>query len=208
VNELNQKKIKILDAVEELILKKGDLNVSVREIAAQAEINIAMISYYFGSKNKMMQLLYENKIRKTKEKFSLFTQTISMASPATQMREIINFIVSQLSESYFFHGFTLSEHSSPAREKYIWEFNELCVQKFEELIQKGIAVGEFHRAVRPEDILATIIGTIIFCFRQKDFYKTFLPSRDDSDFIAHIQDRLQNHVSHTIFSLLTYQPEG
>jgi AcrR family transcriptional regulator len=37
---------------EELIAKKGYEGTSVRDICSKANINVAMISYYFGSKEK------------------------------------------------------------------------------------------------------------------------------------------------------------
>ncbi len=66
-----QKQINILNAAEELIAKKGFDGVSVREIAKKAGVNVAMISYYFGSKEKMMVSLYQYRVEKTREMFSL-----------------------------------------------------------------------------------------------------------------------------------------
>ena len=46
----NAKQIHILNVAEELIAQNGFENTSVREISKNANINVAMISYYFGSK--------------------------------------------------------------------------------------------------------------------------------------------------------------
>ena len=51
----NAKQIHILNVAEELIAQNGFENTSVREISKNANINVAMISYYFGSKEKMMK---------------------------------------------------------------------------------------------------------------------------------------------------------
>ena len=47
--KFTEKQIKILDVAEELIAKKGFDGTSVRDICTKANINVAMISYYFGS---------------------------------------------------------------------------------------------------------------------------------------------------------------
>src|SRR5690606_22833407 len=60
--EFNQKQIEILEIVEKLISEKGINATSVREIAKEAGINVAMISYYFGSKEKMIESLFQYKI--------------------------------------------------------------------------------------------------------------------------------------------------
>ena len=48
--ELNDKKLAILAAAENVFSRRGIDADSVREISKEANINIAMISYYFGSK--------------------------------------------------------------------------------------------------------------------------------------------------------------
>ncbi len=50
--KFTDKQIHILDIAEELIAKKGYEGTSVRDICSKANINVAMISYYFGSKEK------------------------------------------------------------------------------------------------------------------------------------------------------------
>ena len=57
--KFSDKQKKILDVAEELIATKGFDATSVRDICSKAGINVAMISYYFGSKEKMMTFLYQ-----------------------------------------------------------------------------------------------------------------------------------------------------
>ena len=52
--ELSEKQIEILGAAERVFGRRGIDAASVREIAKEANINIAMISYYFGSKDKLV----------------------------------------------------------------------------------------------------------------------------------------------------------
>ena len=54
--KFTDKQIHILDVAEELIAKKGFEGTSVRDISTKAQINVAMISYYFGSKEKMIAM--------------------------------------------------------------------------------------------------------------------------------------------------------
>ena len=60
--ELSDKKIAILLAAEKIFGRRGIDAASVREIAKEAKINIAMISYYFGSKDKLVQQLFSWRI--------------------------------------------------------------------------------------------------------------------------------------------------
>ena len=58
ITKFSSKQLHILDIAEELIAENGFEETSVRQICAKAGVNIAMISYYFGSKEKMLTYLY------------------------------------------------------------------------------------------------------------------------------------------------------
>lgn len=50
MTDFNDKQIEILLVAEKLFSEHGFDGTSIRDIAKEANINIAMISYYFGSK--------------------------------------------------------------------------------------------------------------------------------------------------------------
>ena len=60
--EYNHKQLAILDAAEQLFASQGFHGTSVRDIAHAADVNIAMISYYFGSKEKLIEAIFLRKI--------------------------------------------------------------------------------------------------------------------------------------------------
>ena len=107
--KFTEKQIHILNIAEELIAEKGFEGTSVRDISAKANINVAMISYYFGSKEKMMYHLYHYRVQRTREHFAEFSEIIKDGKPEMQMREIIKYIVGQLFKYGQFHGFVSQE---------------------------------------------------------------------------------------------------
>ncbi|PWV54066.1 TetR/AcrR family transcriptional regulator [Chitinophaga sp. S165] len=60
--EYNQKQLSILEAAEKLFASHGFHATSVRDIAHEADVNIAMISYYFGSKEKLIEAIFLKRI--------------------------------------------------------------------------------------------------------------------------------------------------
>lgn len=199
------KQIHILDVAEELIAKKGFDGTSVREIASKAGINVAMISYYFGSKEKMLAYLYQYRVQKTRENFSEFAHFIKEGKPEMQMKEIIKFIINQIFKYNYFHGFVKQEirHTDLVKDDLI-EFYNTATEKIDEVIKKGIASGVFHYAAKSEDILTTIVGSAVFAIRNKNFYEKFLPRAED-DFLTHAENKVRNSCYQIIFSLLGYQ---
>ena len=70
ITKFSSKQLHILDIAEELIAENGFEETSVRQICAKAGVNIAMISYYFGSKEKMLTYLYRYRIQKAKKSWN------------------------------------------------------------------------------------------------------------------------------------------
>ena len=203
--KFTEKQIQILDVAEELIAKKGFEGTSVRDISTKANINVAMISYYFGSKEKMMVNLYQYRVQKTRENFAEFTQTIKDGKPEMQLKEIINFLVKQLLTYNYFHGFVTQELRHDERVKNtLLEFYQTCVTVLDEVIQKGIVSGVFKRAAKSEDIVSTLIGTVVFTIRNKNFYEMYLKG-NEQDYLLNSEKKLKNHLNLCVFALLGYQ---
>src|SRR5216117_4165610 len=55
----SEKQVQIMEMAEVLFAEKGFNGTSVRDIAEKAQVNLAMISYYFGSKEKLLEALFE-----------------------------------------------------------------------------------------------------------------------------------------------------
>lgn len=55
---MNEKKKQIILVAEKLFAKNGFTGTSVRDISREAGVNIAMISYYFGSKEKLLTAIF------------------------------------------------------------------------------------------------------------------------------------------------------
>jgi AcrR family transcriptional regulator len=67
-NIQTDKKEHIINIAVELFSTKGFEGTSIRELAAKAGVNIAMVNYYFGSKEKLFEALIENKVAYMKGK--------------------------------------------------------------------------------------------------------------------------------------------
>ena len=206
--KFTEKQIKILDVAEELIAQKGFEGTSVREICAKANINVAMISYYFGSKEKMMSYLYQYRVQRTKESFSEFAQTIKEGKPEMQMREIVNYIIALLFKYNYFHGFVTQEMRTFDNIKDdLLEFYQTCVLRLDEIIKRGIVSGVFHNAPKSEDILTMIIGSTLFVLRNKNFYEMYVPANNEAQYTKESEQKLKNSTLLAVFSMLDYDED-
>jgi len=206
--KFSEKQIHILDIAEELIAKKGYEGTSVRDISTKANINVAMISYYFGSKEKMMSYLYQYRVLKTRENFSEFADTIKDGRPEMQMKEMIKYIVSQLFRYNYFHGFVTQElrHTENLKDELL-DFYQLFVKKLDEVIKKGVTTGVFTFTPKPEDILTTIIGSTLFVIRNKNFYELYVPNKDDESYTKEAEKKVRMNLLMNTFAVLGYSAD-
>lgn len=206
--KFTEKQIHILDIAEELIAKKGYEGTSVRDICSKANINVAMISYYFGSKEKMMSYLYQYRVLKTRENFSEFADTIKDGKPEMQMKEIIKYIVAQLFKYNYFHGFVTQElrHTENLKDE-LMDFYQLFVKKLDEVIKKGVASGVFTFTPKPEDILTSIIGSTLFVIRNRNFYELYVPNKNEETYAKEAEKKVRMNLLMSVFAILGYSAD-
>ena len=202
--KFSEKQIHILDVAEKLIAKKGFEGTSVRDISTEAQINVAMISYYFGSKEKMMSYLYRYRVQKTRESFAEFAEIIKEGKPEMQMKELVKYVVNQLFKFNYFHGFVTQElrHTEHLKDDLL-EFYTTFTSKLDDVIKKGVASGVFHHAPKPEDILTLILGSSLFVIRNKNFYELYVAGKEEN-YLRDAEQKVLANLLVTVFSVLGY----
>lgn len=202
--KFSEKQIHILDVAEKLIAKKGFEGTSIRDISTSANINVAMISYYFGSKEKMMSYLYRYRVQKTRESFAEFAEIIKDGKPEMQMKELIKYVVNQLFKFNYFHGFVTQElrHTEHLKDDLL-EFYTTFTTKIDDVIKKGVASGVFTNAPKPEDILTLIVGSSLFVIRNKNFYELYVSGKEEN-YLQDAEKKILANLLVTVFSLLGY----
>lgn len=202
--KFSEKQIHILDVAEKLIAKKGFEGTSIRDISSQAKINVAMISYYFGSKEKMMSYLYRYRVQKTRESFAEFAEIIKDGKPEMQLKELIKYVVNQLFKFNYFHGFVTQElrHTENLKTDLL-EFYTTFTSKIDDVIKKGVASGVFQNTPKPEDILTLIIGSSLFVIRNKNFYELYVTGKEET-YLQDAEKKILANLLVTVFSLVGY----
>lgn len=206
--KFTEKQLHILEVAEKLIAQKGFEGTSVRDISSHAGINVAMISYYFGSKEKMMAYLYQYRVQKTRESFGEFAETIKDGRPEMQIKELVKFVINQLFKYHYFHGFITQElRQSEHVKEDLLDFYNIFTMKIDHVVKKGVASGVFTNAPKPEDVLTILVGSGTFVIRNKNFYSLYVPGNDEK-YLHEAEKKLKANMLVTIFSLLGYVHEG
>jgi AcrR family transcriptional regulator len=151
----------IIQSAIELFGAKGFEGTSVREIAADANVNVAMINYYFGSKEKLFESVVEYRAAFLKTLFEELSTNTSL-SHMEKMDIIIDKTIERKFSSQSFHHLMHRELSLENRPNMKEKISDILLKNMfavKKIIQNGIDDGVF-KEVDIELTLATMLGTI------------------------------------------------
>ncbi|TBX65183.1 TetR/AcrR family transcriptional regulator [Flavobacterium silvisoli] len=206
MTEFNEKQIEILQVAEQLFAEEGFDGTSVRDIAKKANINIAMISYYFGSKEKLLESLVLYRISGMRMHLeNLYQENIS---PIEKIEKLIVYYIERVNKNRCMYQILHFELSNKKREINLEAFTEVKNQnlKFlEGIIKEGQEQGMFQSDINVTLLPTIIIGSFIHFQMNKVYYKEILGLKTEEDFENYVLNDLTAHIQKTIKALLVYE---
>lgn len=204
--DFNEKQVQILLIAEALFAENGFEGTSIRTIAKKAEINIAMVSYYFGSKDKLLEalILY----RTSDLKIQIENLSVENLDPVEKIDKLIELYVNRIRCNKGIYRILHFEFSSEDRETKMKVLNEVRarnLKSLETIIHEGQAKGIFRKEVIIPLIPPTIMGTFFHFYMNKEYFKKLLTLETDEAFENYIQTKLKTHIQQTIKALLLYE---
>lgn len=206
MNEFNEKQIEILHVAEQLFAEEGFDGTSVRDIAKKANINVAMISYYFGSKEKLLEALVLYRIGDMSLQLESLQQENS--SPIEKIDKLIAFYISRINSNRNIYHILHFELSTKKREINIDAFTKVKknnLKLLESIVKEGQEQKIFQPNVNVTLVTPTIIGSFIHFQMNKPFYQEILGLQNEIDFENYLTNEFTQHIQKTIKALLTYE---
>ncbi|MGY5355793.1 TetR family transcriptional regulator [Wenyingzhuangia sp. IMCC45467] len=202
--ELNEKQIHILNVAEKLFAENGFDGTSVRTIAKEADVNVAMISYYFGSKEKLLDafMLY----RIADFRVELVKVINQKKSYQEILDDLIKMIVHRTHQKRRMYKIIHFEFSNETRDISFKKYTKEKLETFKlikSFIEKGQKAGAFNTNVNIELLMPTVQGTFFNFYYNKRFYKTLIPLENDVAVDIYVRETLTKHIQQIIKSLLT-----
>lgn len=203
---LNEKQIQILQVAEKLFAEKGFDGTSIRNISKEAGINIAMVSYYFGSKEKMLESLILS--RTTDLKMQLDNLLKEELEPLEKLNKLIELYIARITKNRCIYQIVHSELSNIKRAVNFKSFTEVKkrnLESLEQIINQGQEKGIFRKDVNIALIPATILGTFFQFQMGRALYEDIFNLKTDDDYDNYIKNELTTHIKQTIKALLTHE---
>ncbi|MDA3616665.1 TetR/AcrR family transcriptional regulator [Polluticaenibacter yanchengensis] len=166
----------ILIHAEQLFAEKGFAATSTREICKAANVNISMIAYYFGSKDKLFERIFEYRMQGG---ITYAYQVLEMDHLKTidKFLLIIDKYIERVRTLKSFYLILQREqinNNNPSTQKFIREFKKNYLKLFQEILNTGIRKGEFKQTPELAFLHSTVTGTILTSLNAITTYKEFL----------------------------------
>ena len=205
--EYSEKQIQIMDAAEQLFAAKGFDGTSVRDIAERAAVNLAMISYYFGSKEKLMEAMFDYRSGFFKLQLETMINNRELA-PMQKVEQLIDQYIIKLTQQQCFHRVMVREqmvNNNIVISEKIQELKRRNQELIAKLIHEGQKKGDFKKHIDIPLLMVTLIGTVSHMITTQHLYKELnnLQALSEEEFLKHIKKKLSHHLKAIFKAILT-----
>ncbi|SUJ23997.1 Uncharacterized HTH-type transcriptional regulator yfiR [Sphingobacterium spiritivorum] len=203
--EINEKQLEILNVAENLFSIKGFDGTSVRDIASEANVNVAMINYYFGSKEGLLDTLINVRV----ENFKMNGESLKdISSPMEKVDKMIELYVKSMNCNRGLYQVIAVESTIKRKLLLSESFQELKyhnLRVIEEVVQDGVDKGVFQPGNSYIHIHATLMGTFMNFQMNYLFLKSALNMDSEEAYSNYIETELIHYLQKNIKALLTYE---
>ncbi len=196
-----------METAEILFAEKGFNGTSVRDIAEKAHVNLAMISYYFGSKDKLLESLFDYRGEHVKLKLESMVEDKTLGS-FEKLDLLIDHYIEKIMNQQCFSRIMLREqvvnHTGITAE-LITQMKKRNQQIISKLIHQGQKKGEFKRSIDIPLMMATLVGTAGHIIATQPYYREInnLQSMSEEEFQKHMKKKLSQHLKKLFKAILT-----
>lgn len=205
--EYGEKQLQIMEVAEELFAENGFRGTSVRDIADKAGVNLAMISYYFGSKEKLLEAIFEYRGDTTKLILENLASKSGLSS-MDKMNGMIDHYLKKLASQQCFHRLMVREQSvanSEAVTAMILKLKKQNLEVVKRLITEGQKTGEFRKNIDVSLLMITMLGTANQLITSQHHYKHLnnLQDMPDEEYQKYLHKKLGQHLKFLFKKILT-----
>jgi len=205
----NEKQIQIIETAERLFADKGFDATSVRDIAEEAGVNVAMISYYFGSKEKLLEALFTYRSAATLLTLEDMIQN-DKATVLQKVNSLIDYYIEKILSQPCFHQIMMREQITNFRTTtaaLILEMKKKNQALITQLIHQGQKQEGFKKNIDISLMMATLVGTVSHVVTTEYYYKEVnnLQSLSDEEFKKLLKKNLSTHLKKLFKATLTHE---
>lgn len=195
----------IINKAVELFAAKGFEGTSIRDLATAADVNVAMVNYYFGTKEKLFDALIERKALSSRGSLEELVKDKTLTG-LEKIDRIIEIYIERLFTHRQFHRVIHQELITDRRETLTQSIvqamfpNTVAIRT---IIETAIKNNEFKK-IDVQLTIASLVGTINqillsqkYCLKLLEKGPDYVPY-DDPKFrkrmIEHLKQLMRDHL--------------
>jgi len=203
------KQLHILEAAERLFASHGFTGSSVRDIAQEAGVNVAMIGYYFGSKEKLLFAVFKHRVDASRMMLEHLLADKNM-EPLEKIDALVESIVERMLKHRDFHRVLLNAQLTTGNEelsRIIADIKLKNLELFRQIITQGQRKKAFAKDVDTTMLVLTLTGTIYQVATGSAYLHGAFPQKDLSEqaYDDLVKKKLKKHLKRTLKAALIYE---
>ncbi|MEO6831013.1 MAG: TetR family transcriptional regulator [Chitinophagaceae bacterium] len=215
-NEIDQservftgKELCIIKAAETLFAQHGYEGTSVRDIARDANVNVAMISYYFKSKEGLLEAVMSARIAVGRIEIEHLLKDKTIDS-LTKVERVVDGLVERMMKNKSFHRITMRAQLNEEHDGLnimLTEQKRRNLELITKLISEGQKQKVFSKNIDIPLLVMTIIGTIYQATTSASYYMVAQDNHHNSEESCQekLLKKLKTHLKKVVKATLTYE---
>ncbi|MBK7649466.1 MAG: TetR/AcrR family transcriptional regulator [Flammeovirgaceae bacterium] len=175
-------KKRILLAAKELFEEKGFDRTTVREVAAKAGANVALINYHFGSKENLLTAIVEEMTSETRLKLTDIQN--SSLGPPEKLRQVIELYVDRLHSNSSYYQMIQREMSTRLLRPELHDSLYVNLKRNKDEIKKVLDEGQqkkiFKKDIDQDLVISTLFG-LMYQTTHSGFREKIIKSTEDAE---------------------------
>lgn len=202
---------KILYTAEKLFADKGFAATSTRDIAKSAGVNVSMISYYFGSKEKLFEEIFKVRMKEGQS----YTTEILENSELNEWEKLIKIVenyirrVKTLPEFYTILQTVYNVNSSGNEQiiSFLRTSKIGYIKVYQRILDEGLENGVFTKKPDLFFLHSVITGTVFYSKQGMNLYRELSGNQSDEYYNIYYDNLIQN-LTILLKDLLGYEQKN
>ncbi|MEN8116079.1 MAG: TetR/AcrR family transcriptional regulator [Bacteroidota bacterium] len=191
---------KILDAAQTVFIQKGMDGARMQEIANEAGINKALLHYYFRTKQKLFEAIFQMLFSQVFP--NIETLVLSDLPIKEKLGTFIEKYIDLLLKNPFLPTFILKEiNRDPEFLASVIKSQGIKPEQIFEMLEKEMDAGKIRR-MDPREIMVNMLGLSVFPFAAKPLMKLMFFENDKKAYNQFLKERKNTVKEFVLNSIL------
>ena len=199
---------KIFLAAEKLFAEKGFAATSTRDIAKNAGVNVSMISYYFGSKEKLFEEIFKVRMKEG-QSFAIEILENPDLNEWEKLTKIVKNYIKRVKNLPEFYTILQSVHTTEGvGNEQILTFLRASkigyIKMYQRLLEEGFENKVFTKKTNFLFLHSVIVGTVFYSKQGMNLYQEFSENKSE-EFHEIFYNNLTKNLITLLKDLLGYE---